>query len=212
MSDATPNPADPTPAHERENPEPHEQQHFPSLLLLFLCSVLVFASALYLQRYSGNFDPLVYNEEVQGGGVGAGSGAAAAADPLVLGKKLYVQNCVTCHQATGAGLPGTYPPLAGSDWVNGNEEAIVRILIHGLSGPVTVNGTTFNSAAMPAFGPLGSNWKDEKIAYVLTYIRQEWGNKSAPVTKETVARIRAATAARGKAWTAAELAEFHPAK
>jgi len=212
MSDPNLGPVEPTPAHQRENPEPHERQHFPSLLLLFLCSVLVFASALYLQRYSGNFDPLVYNEDVQGGGVGAGPGAAATADPLVLGKKLYVQNCVTCHQATGVGLPGTYPPLAGSDWVNGNEEAIVRILIHGLSGPVTVNGTTFNSAAMPAFGPLGSNWKDEKIANVLTYIRQEWGNKSAPVTKETVARIRAATAARGKAWTAAELAEFHPAK
>ncbi len=212
MSDANPNPADPTPAHDRENPEPHEQQNFPSLLLLFLCSILVFGSALYLQRYSGNFSPLVYNEEVQGNGGGAGSGAAAAADPIAIGKKLYVQNCVTCHQATGQGLPGTYPPLAGSDWVNGNEEAIIRILIHGLTGPVKVSGNTFGSAAMPAFGPLGSNWKPEKIAYVLTYIRQEWGNKAPPVTKETVARILAATADRGKAWTAPELAEFHESK
>ena len=132
--------------------------------------------------------------------------------PDCSGKKLYVLNCVTCHQATGAGLPGTYPPLAGSDWVNGNEEAIVRIMIHGLTGPVKVSGATYGSAAMPAFGPLGSNWKPEKIAYVLTYIRQEWGNKSPPVTKETVARILAATADRGKAWTAPELAEFHESK
>lgn len=212
MSDANPNPpVDPTPAHSRENPEPQENQNFPSLLLLFLCSLLVFGSALYLQRYSGGFDPLVYNEEVQGLGGPAG-GATAAVDPVAAGKKLYVQNCVTCHQSAGQGMPGTYPPLAGSDWVNGDEEALVRILIHGLTGPVTVNGVIYNSAAMPAFGPLGSNWKDEKIGYVLTYIRQEWGNKGAPVTKETVSRIRAATADRAKGWTAAELAEFHPAK
>ncbi len=210
MSDATPNPVDPTPAHERENPEPHEQENFPSLLLLFLCSILVFVSALYLQRYSGNFDPLVYNEEVQGAG-SAAAGSAAVVDPIAAGKRLFVNNCVTCHQANGQGLAGVYPPLAGSDWVNDGEEALVRILIHGMSGPVVVNGVTYNGA-MPAFGPLGSNWKDDKIAHVLTYIRQEWGNKGAPVTKETVARIRAETAARTKAWTAPELAEFHPKK
>ena len=208
MSDANPNPADPTPAHERENPEPHEQGNFPSLLLLFLCSILVFGSALYLQRYSGNFDPLVYNEEVQGTG-SAGGATAAAVDPVAAGKRLFVNNCVTCHQANGQGLAGVYPPLAGSDWVNGSEEALVRILIHGLSGPVVVNGATYNGA-MPAFGPLGSNWKDDKIAHVLTYIRQEWGNKEAPVLPETVARIRAATVDRNKAWSATELVEFHP--
>ena len=210
MSDAHPDPVEPTPAHQRENPEPHEQQHFPSLLLLFLCSVLVFSSALYLQRYSGNFDPLVYNEEVQGRGSAAGA-AAAVVDPIAAGKRLFVNNCVTCHQANGQGLAGVYPPLAGSDWVNASEEALVRILIHGMSGPVVVNGATYNGA-MPAFGPLGSNWKDDKIAHVLTYIRQEWGNKGAPVTPETVARVRAATADRGKAWTAPELSEFHESK
>jgi mono/diheme cytochrome c family protein len=195
----------------REKSEPSEGTVPIPLLLLGLISGLVFFSGVYFGRYAGGFDPLVYNEDAASTGGPAG-GAAVAVDPVVLGKKLFVQNCVTCHQTTGLGLPGTYPPLAGSDWVNGNEEAIVRILIHGLSGPVTVSGTTYSSAAMPAFGPLGSNWKDEKIADVLTYIRQEWGNKSPPVTKETVARIRAATATRGKAWTAPELAEFHPAK
>ncbi|HQF38414.1 MAG TPA: cytochrome c [Opitutaceae bacterium] len=208
MSDAHPDPLAPTPAHQRENPEPHEQEKFPSLLLLFLCSVLIFASAIYLQRYSGGFDPLVYNEEVQGRGSAAGA-AAAVVDPIAAGKRLFVNNCVTCHQANGQGLAGVYPPLAGSDWVNASEEALVRILIHGMSGPAVVNGATYNGA-MPAFGPLGSNWKDDKIAHVLTYIRQEWGNKGAPVLPETVARIRASTADRNKAWTAPELAEFHP--
>lgn len=194
----------------REKPEPGEGTVPIPLLLLALISGLVFFAGVYLGRYSGGFDPLVYNEDVQGGGDSV-SGAAVAADPVVVGKRLFAQNCVTCHQATGQGLPGVYPPLAGSDWVNGSEEALVRILIHGLGGPVTVNGATYNGA-MPAFGPLGSNWKDDRIAAVLTYIRQDWGNKGAPVTKETVARIRAATGDRKKAWTAAELAEFHSAK
>jgi mono/diheme cytochrome c family protein len=211
MSQTNPPSPDTTAAHEREQPEPHEEQNFPSLLLLFLCSVLVFASAVYFQRYSGNFSSLVYNEEVQGSGGGGAAGPVAAVDPVAAGKKIFAINCVTCHQASGQGLPGAYPPLAGSEWVVGNEEALVRILLHGLGGPVTVKGATFNGA-MPSFGPLGSNWKDDKIAYVLSYIRQEWGNKAPPVTKETVARIRTATASRNKAWTAAELAEFHQAK
>lgn len=194
----------------REKPEPGEGTVPVPLLLLALIGGLVFFSGVYLGRYSGGFDPLVYNEEVQGGGAGA-AGAPAAADPVAVGRRLFVQNCVTCHQANGQGLAGVYPPLANSDWVNGSEEALVRILIHGLGGPVVVNGATYNGA-MPAFGPLGSNWKDDRIAAVLTYIRQEWGNKGAPVTAEQVAKIRAATNTRNKAWTAAELAEFHVAK
>lgn len=194
----------------REKPEPGEGTVPVPLLLLALIGGLVFFSGVYLGRYSGGFDPMVYNEEAQAGGGGA-AGATAAADPVAVGKRLFVQNCVTCHQAAGQGLPGVYPPLAGSDWVNGSEEALVRILLHGLGGPVAVNGATYNGA-MPSFGPLGSNWKDDRIAAVLTFVRQEWGNKGGPVTAEQVAKIRAAAAGRNKAWTAAELAEFHVAK
>ena len=100
-----------------------------------------------------------------------------------------------------------YPPLANSEWVNGNPEGVGRILLHGLSGPLEVHGATYNGA-MPAFGPLGSNWKDDRIAAVLTYIRQEWGNKAEPVTAEQIAKIRADTSGRNNAWTAAELESF----
>lgn len=190
----------------REKPEPGEGAVPIPLLLLGLIGGLVFFAGTYLGRYSGNFDPLVYNEEAGNGG-GATAGPAAAPDPIAVGKRLFAQNCATCHQATGQGLPGVYPPLAGSEWANGNPEAVGRILLHGLSGPLEVHGATYNGA-MPSFGPLGSNWKDDRIAAVLTYIRQEWGNKAAPVTPEQIAAIRAASASRNKAWTAAELEEF----
>ncbi|MFT3828930.1 MAG: cytochrome c [Opitutaceae bacterium] len=191
----------------REKPEPGEGAVPIPLLLLGLIGGLVFFAGTYLGRYSGGFDPLVYNEEAGATGAATATSATAAPDPVAAGKRLFAQNCATCHQASGQGLPGVYPPLANSDWVNGNPEAIGRILLHGLSGEVTVNGGTYNGA-MPSFGPLGSNWKDDRIAAVLTYIRQEWGNKAAPVTTEQVAAIRAATAGRNKAWTATELAEF----
>ncbi|HLP09347.1 MAG TPA: cytochrome c [Opitutaceae bacterium] len=190
----------------REKPEPGEGAVPIPLLLLGLIGGLVFFSGIYLGRYSGNFDPLVYNEEAGAAGAAA-AGPSAAPDPITVGKRLFAQNCATCHQATGQGLPGVYPPLAGSEWATGNPEAVGRILLHGLSGPVDVHGATYNGA-MPSFGPLGSNWKDDRIAAVLTYVRQEWGNKAAPITTEQIAAIRAATASRNKAWTAAELEEF----
>ncbi len=191
----------------REKPEPGEGAVPIPLLLLGLIGGLVFFAGTYLGRYSGGFDPLVYNEEAAVGGAAAAAGATAAPDPIAVGKRLFTQNCATCHQANGQGLAGVYPPLANSEWVNGNPEGVGRILLHGLSGPLEVHGATYNGA-MPAFGPLGSNWKDDRIAAVLTYIRQEWGNKAEPVTAEQIAKIRADTSGRNNAWTAAELESF----
>jgi mono/diheme cytochrome c family protein len=91
--------------------------------------------------------------------------------------------------------------------VNGNEEGVVRILLHGLSGPINVEGKQFNNV-MPSFGTAGFNWQDNKIAWVLTYVRQEWGNAAPPITEETVARIRAEAGARSTAWTEAEIKPF----
>ena len=74
------------------------------------------------------------------------------------------------------------------------QNEVVRIVLYGLGGKVTVKGTDFNAAAMPAFGKVagsGYNWSDDKIAAVLTYVRQEWGNTSAAITPEKVAEIHA---------------------
>ena len=122
------------------------------------------------------------------------------------GKVVYSTTCAACHQATGEGVEGTYPPLAGSEIVNGDEAKVVRIVLHGLTGPVEVAGETY-SGMMP---PWGGVLKDPELAAVLTYVRSAWGNKAAPVTVSKVAAIRAATASRTTPWTAAELAQVKP--
>jgi len=132
----------------------------------------------------------------------ASATTAAAKEQLPDGKQVFSTTCAACHQATGEGVPGVYPPLAGSEWVNGEEAKVVRILLHGVTGPIEVAGETFNSM-MP---PWGATLKDADIAAVLTYVRSQWGNKGAPVTAAKVAAIRAATSTRTTPWTAAELA------
>jgi len=126
---------------------------------------------------------------------------AAAQSPD--GKTVYSTTCAACHQATGEGVEGTYPPLANSEWVNGDEAKVVRIVLHGLTGPVEVAGETY-AGMMP---PWGGVLKDADIAAVLPYVRSAWGNKAAPITAAKVAAIRAATTSRAAPWTAADLAQ-----
>jgi mono/diheme cytochrome c family protein len=174
------------------------------LLMLFLLSSFVLFSATYVNRYSGHYNPTIYNETAL---PHSGGETVVKVDPVAAGKKLYnsAGACYSCHQTNGLGIAGVYPVLAASDWVNGSEERIVRILIHGLKGQVTVSGVSYpGAAAMPAFGTTGYNWTDEKIANVLTYVRQEWGNKAPAITADTVARIRSAVGDR-KEWSSAEL-------
>jgi mono/diheme cytochrome c family protein len=125
---------------------------------------------------------------------------AAPSGPTDPGEQTYQTICGACHQATGQGLPGAFPPLAGSEWANGDADTMIRIVIAGLSGPVTVKGQTFNSLMPP---PPGLD--DEKIAGVLTYVRAHFGNNASKVDKAQVAQIRAAIASRGKPWTMEEL-------
>ncbi len=118
------------------------------------------------------------------------------------GKALY-ERCATCHMPTGAGMPGAFPPLAGSEWVTGKPDAMIRIILHGLQGPISVKGANYN-AAMIAYGT-GVAMSDAEVAAVATYVRTSFGNKATPVTAAQVAAIRAATAKRTTPWTAAEL-------
>ena len=175
------------------------------IALVLVFSGLVLASATYLNRYSGRFSANIYDENGKPGG--AAAAAPKALDPVALGKRQFQMACITCHQANGLGVPGAFPPLVGSEWANGSEERAIRIVLHGLGGEVKVGAVVFNGA-MPSFGKVpdsGYNWRDDQIAAVLTYIRQEWGNKASPVTTEQVTAIRTQEAARAKPWTAAEL-------
>ena len=172
----------------------------PWLLVVFL--LLTFLSAAYFFSNSGGFQANVFNpsrsskEDASGG---------APPDPMVVGKKVFNQTCAVCHQANGQGLPGQFPPLAGSEWVLSKDwhgdNHIVKIVLNGLQGPVTVEGKQFNSAMAPWGGLL----KDDQIAAVLTYVRNEWGNQAPPITKEFVAKIREQTKDRTEPWTQKDL-------
>ncbi|MBE7537230.1 MAG: cytochrome c [Opitutaceae bacterium] len=191
----------------RKKAEAKDGTSVTSLFLLALLSTLVFVCAIYMVHYRGSFSPLVQDEHFDL--AMASKAPPVAVDPVAAGNRLYNTPgmCVTCHQATGQGVPGAFPPLANSEWVNGSEDRVIRILLHGLTGELKVHGGTFNGV-MPAFGQGagGFNWSDDRIAHVLTYIRQEWGNKAAPVDPARVTEIRTKDAARGsKSWTVAEL-------
>jgi mono/diheme cytochrome c family protein len=128
-----------------------------------------------------------------------GMAAAVAPAPLTAeeqarfnaGKTVFTTICASCHQMDGRGQEGLAPPLLDSDWVLGNPQAIVRIVMHGLSGAINVSGKNY-IGEMPGLGAL----TDDQIAAVLTYLRREWGHTAAPVDLELVKSIRAATADR----------------
>jgi mono/diheme cytochrome c family protein len=164
--------------------------------VLFALSGLILFSGTYLNRYAGHYSPEIFNENAK---PTSGEPAAVKIDPVVAGQSAFNAVCITCHQATGAGVPGIYPPLAGSEWVNGPSARVIRIVLYGLKGDVHVEGHVFNAAAMPVFGQVSGsayNWSDEKIAAVLTYVRQAFGNKSGPISADEVSAARKATGDR----------------
>jgi mono/diheme cytochrome c family protein len=173
--------------------QPDDKGHYRlmPLVLLFMFSGLIFFSGTYLGLFGGKFDPHVYNEHAQPGGAAAAAATAPVANPIEVGKKIYSQTCASCHQVTGLGQPPGIPPLAGSEWAQGSEERVIRAVMYGLQGPIKVKGAEFNSA-MPPNGKVagsGFNLSDDKLAAVLTYVRQEWGNQAGPITTEQVAAI-----------------------
>ena len=103
------------------------------------------------------------------------------------GQQVFNANCVACHQATGKGLPGVFPPLDGSEWVNGDTRVLANIVLHGVTGEISVAGQTYKGA-MPAFGQLG----DAELAAVLSHVRSTWSNKSAAIKADLIAAERKA--------------------
>ena len=191
--------------------QPDDRGHYrlTPLATLFILAGFIFFGATYLGRFAGHFDPRIYTENLRP--FGAGQAAAGPVDPVVLGEKLFNNAaCNACHQTTGVGVPGAIPPLAGSEWAQGPEDRVIRIVLYGLHGPLTVEGKTFNSA-MPAFGRVsggGFNWTDEKIAAVLSYVRQAWGNKAPPISADKVKEIHSKIGDNHAAWTPAELEQI----
>jgi len=188
----------------RENPEPTSSNAPIPLALTSIFFVIIFIAGIYLALNSGGFRSDVFSPKLVSWSGGGAGGVAAPVDPKVVGKRIFTQNCVVCHQTSGLGMPGQFPPLVGSEWVVGGDwvadNHLVSILLHGMQGAVQVKGVTYNNA-MPPWKQL----KDDQIAAVLTYIRSEWGNAAAPISPEYVKSMRDKTTARTEPWSQKEL-------
>ena len=134
--------------------------------------------------YGSNLDKEV--QSAVGQSVSDNSNSSGSIEDIVAaGKKVFSTTCFACHQPDAKGLPGVFPPLAGSDFLNANKERAIGIVLHGKTGPVTVNGKQFNNTMPPQ--PLN----DDQIAAVLTYVYHSFGNSGKTVTKDEVAKVRA---------------------
>jgi putative membrane-bound dehydrogenase-like protein len=124
------------------------------------------------------------------------------------GKALYAGEavCFSCHGPDGSGVTALGPPLDGSEWVTGKPETLINIMLHGMTGPVTVAGVEYKPTAdMPSLG-MNPMFTDQKLADIATYVRNEWGNQAPAVSADTVKKQRDATKDRaGRPWTAPEL-------
>jgi nitrite reductase (NO-forming)/hydroxylamine reductase len=112
--------------------------------------------------------------------------AAGTGELMAKGEGVYLANCAACHQPTGVGLAGAFPPLADSDFLKGNRKEVLAAALFGLEGPITVNGVEYNGV-MPSLGHL----RDEDLAAAITYVFGSWGNDLAAVSAEEVAALRA---------------------
>jgi nitrite reductase (NO-forming) len=138
--------------------------------------------------YSGKQFDLVYQPEGTGIRV-AGQGAQAPAartkeERIKLGADVFANNCQACHQENGEGVPDAFPPLAKSDYLNGDKIRAIKTVTGGLETRLIVNGHEFNGV-MPAW-----SLSDEDIANVLTYTYNTWGNSGLEVTPDEVKAYR----------------------
>lgn len=179
---------EPEPGHraqQRETTEPSERSQPIPLLVAAITLAVVVAGVLYIllsepfgradlgdRRTLADLRPAVARP---------GQGAD--------GQQVFNANCVACHQATGKGLPGVFPPLDGSEWVNGDARVLANIVLHGLTGEISVAGQSYKGA-MPAFAQLG----DAELAAVLSHVRGAWSNKSTAVEADLIAAERKASA------------------
>ena len=137
-------------------------------------------------------------------GAGAGTDASPPAEAVpegaARGGALYARHCASCHGRDGQGI-GTFPPLAGAAWATGPTDEAVRIVLHGLRGPVSVQGRSYDSL-MPG---LGDRLSDAEVAAVLSFVRSSWGNAADSVTVSEVREVRRRSQGRTTPWTASEL-------
>lgn len=181
------------------------------LFPLLLCGLVLVAGGGFLFKNANGFSDSTYiysnyvpdPKPITDDGAGEVEDIAWIEEWMQEGKKVY-GNCAACHQPTGTGAPGMFPPLVGSEWVDGGTARLGAIMLHGINGPLTVAGQSYNQL-MPAWGTLS----DKKIAQVVTYIRREFGSlpegDDGVVTTEMIAAAREMFKDQGGPYTEAGL-------
>lgn len=199
-----------TPAVNREKRVTENGMEPVSLGLILLSGFVMLVGGAVLGKGGGffDYDELYLDGMVRAPDTGGPPPVILPAPALALlskeGAKVY-SKCAGCHGAGGAGGSGI-PPLAGSDWVTGPTEQLSQIIYHGVTGPIEVGGVAYNGV-MPAQG-LGLGKKE--LAAVMTYIRNDWGNKASVVSLEQAAKALEIANARGDgAVTVEELKKNH---
>jgi putative membrane-bound dehydrogenase-like protein len=152
---------------------------------------------------TGALDELAAFHKAGGAGTGTVAEKKFKADPEThaRGEAVYARTCIACHGVDGKGVPSAFPPIDGSDWLTGDAALPIKIVLHGLQGPLEVQGQKYNSVMVP----LGAQLNDQQVADVLTFVRQRWTNDAAPVTADDHKKVRAETSTRTVPYTAAEL-------
>ncbi|WP_434037775.1 copper-containing nitrite reductase [Formosa sp. 4Alg 33] len=156
--------------------------------------------ALGMLKVEGEEDKKIYSGELrddiylpEGGGIQSmpdnnevveETPVESLSEQLERGKQAYMQTCFACHQAEGQGISGAFPPLANSDYLNADVERAIGVVLHGLTGEITVNGETYNSVMTR------QSLSPSEIANVLTYVYNSWGNSKKVVTTEMVNKVR----------------------
>ena len=185
-------------AQSRERHDPEEKYRPLPWFVSMLISAMAMWGAFYIHDMKSGLSSQYGDSRTRSVLMPAGSAVAnaAAAAAAVDGSQIFAVRCVACHQSTGLGIPGVFPPLAGSEWVLGDAKTLVLIPLHGITGSVQVKGASY-VGAMPVFSTLS----DAEIAAVLTYVRSQWGNAVPPIAAATVAAGRAATSSRVDPWS-----------
>jgi mono/diheme cytochrome c family protein len=180
-------------AQAREQGEPFERVRPVPTVVLGLIAVLLGWAVVYIASSGSKDAPELGDRRTLtalGGPMPAVPGAA------VDGAQAFTTHCVACHQATGLGIAGAFPPLANSEWVNDSAKVLAMILLHGIEGNLTVAGKSY-AGQMPAFK---EKLSDAEIAAVASHIRSQWGNGAPPLDAALVTATRQATADRTGPW------------
>jgi mono/diheme cytochrome c family protein len=130
---------------------------------------------------------------------------------FVLGKEIYAREgyCSTCHQPDGQGLSASqFPPLAGTPWVTGSAERLIKIVLKGAMGPITVNGKEYPGQV--PMTPFEGMLDDSEMAAVLTYVRNAFGNQASPISPDLVKKVRDEIKDMKGFYSPAQLLTEHP--